>query len=85
MKDRKDSKLEQITLLKHELIQNNAQLNSLSEKASQMFEHIKDIQKLINEKNSMLDGAMAEAELSFANELQKAIVESRKLKKQLQN
>ena len=46
-----------------------------------MFEHIKDIQKLINEKNSMLDGAMAEAELSFENELQKAIVESRKLKK----
>lgn len=48
-----------------------------------MFQHIKDIRKLIGEKNTQLEESLNKAELKFSTELKKAVYEEKKLKKAL--
>ena len=63
--------------------QNKQKLKELSDKASLMFQNIKDIQKIMNDKFIGLDKSVQGAELKFKDEIEGAIKRSKVVKRNL--
>ena len=61
---------------------NKAKLENLNEKASLMFKHIEDIQKLVFQKCDNMDEMMSVAEEKFKLELNKAIKCQKQIKEE---
>ncbi len=66
-----------------DLKDNKQRLKELSNKASVMFQNIKEIQKIMNEKFVGLDKSVISAEQLFKKELEEAIQRGKTIKREL--
>eukprot|EP00347_Sterkiella_histriomuscorum_P001570 403371524 len=78
-------KKEKVASLNQQLEMNKLKLENLNEKASHMFKHIEEIQTLILQKCEDFEEHMHEAEDTFKHNLNIAIRENKKLKRELRD